>query len=240
MRGARLAALALAAVALAGCETTQEKAARLRRQEKRLAVSQRGLSIGHRSSDVVVLGAAIVHDSERAAAVITLRNRSASTLRAVPIAITVKSAAGRTVFQNNAPGLESALVSVPSIAAYATVVWVDDQLQTSAAPARVSAEVGEAPTVAEAPPELAISAARITEDPANGTVATGTVANRSKVAQSSFAVFAVARRGGAIVAAGRAIVPELAAGASAPFQASLVGQASGARLLLYAPPASFG
>jgi hypothetical protein len=240
VRAARTAALALAVVSLGGCETTQEKAAKLRRQEKSLAVAEQGLSITRRSSDVEVLGAVVVHDSERAAAAVTLRNSSAKTLRAVPIAITVKDAGGKTLFQNNAPGLESALVSVPSIAAHATVVWVDDQLPAGGAPTSASAKVGEAPAAGGPPPTLTVSGARIAEDPANGIVAGGAVANHSTVAQSSLVVFAVARRGGTIVAAGRAIVPELAPAASAPFQASLVGRTSGARLEVFAPPASFG
>ena len=141
------------------------------------------------------------------------------------------------MFQNNAPGLESALVSVPSIAAHATVVWVDDQLPVSGAPASVSAVVGEAPSTAAASPALSVAGARITEDPANGVVAAGTVINRSKVAQASLVVFAVARRGGVIVGAGRAIVSELAPGAAGPFQASLVGHPLGARLAIFAPAA---
>lgn len=239
MRAARIAALALAVVSLGGCETTQEKAAKLRRQENSPAVAEKGLSITRPSSDVKVLEAVVVHDSERAAAAVTLRNTSAKTLRAVPIAITVKDAGGRTLFQNDAPGLESALVSASSIPARGTVVWVDDQLSVSGSPASVSATVGEAPSVSGAPSSLDVSGARVTEDPANGVVATGTVANRTKLRQSSLVVFAVARRDGKIVAAGRAIVSELAPGAAAPFQASLVGRASGARLEVFAPPASF-
>jgi hypothetical protein len=84
---------------------------------------------------------------------------------------------------------------------------------------------------------LDVTGARITEDPANGVVADGTVTNRSKVAQASLLVFAVARRGSAIVGAGRAIVSQLASGAAGPFQASLVGHALGARLTIFAAPA---
>jgi hypothetical protein len=63
------------------------------------------------------------------------------------------------------------------------------------------------------------------------------VTNWSKVAQASLLVFAVARRGSAIVGAGRAIVSQLASGAAGPFQASLVGHALGARLTIFAAPA---
>ena len=64
----------------------------------------------------------------------------------------------------------------------------------------------------------------------------GTVRNRSTVTQQDLVVYAVARRGGKIVAAGRAVLPEVAAGASVPFQAFLVGEPSGARLEASAPP----
>ena len=85
-------------------------------------------------------------------------------------------------------------------------------------------------------PELAVSGVRLSEDPASGVIATGTIENRSHVAQSSLVVFAVARRGKQIVAAGRAIVPELAGDASAPFQISFAGDARGAQLQVLAPP----
>jgi hypothetical protein len=237
-RPACLASLVLALLALGGCETTAEKSAKLEAAAKRVTLAQeKGLSISRPSATVQVVGAAIVRDSERAAAIVTLHNRSATTQRAVPIAITVRSARGATVFQNNSPGLESALVSVPSIAAHATVVWVDDQLPVSGSPASVSAVVGEAPSITAPSPTLAVTGARITEDPANGVVATGTVTNRSKVAQASLVVFAVARRGGAIVGAGRAIVSQLSPGAASPFQASLVGHPLGARVAIFAPAA---
>jgi hypothetical protein len=104
-------------------------------------------------------------------------------------------------------------------------------------PASVSAVVGEAPGTGSPPPNLAVTGARITEDPANGVVASGTVTNRSKVAQASLVVFSVARRGGVIVGAGRAIVSQLQPGAASPFQASLVGHPLGARLSIFAPAA---
>jgi hypothetical protein len=62
------------------------------------------------------------------------------------------------------------------------------------------------------------------------------VHNRSSVAQQSLVVDVLARRGPAIVAAGRAVLPEVGAGGSSAFQAYLVGTPSGARLEASAPP----
>lgn len=238
MRCARWLALVLAAIALGGCETTAEKSAQLQRQAKRITLDEKGLSITRESAEVKVVDATVVHDSERAAAVVTLRNGSAHAQHDVPIAIVVKDARGRTLFQNNGAGLEGALVSLPSIGPHATATWVDDQLPATGAPASVSARVGEAPSVASALPQLTIGATQLSEDPASGTVANGSVRNRSAVEQRGLVVFAVGRRAGRVVAAGRAIVPELAAGASAPFQVSLVGEAKGAQLQIAAPPSS--
>ncbi len=233
--------LALGTLALSGCETTAEKSAKLERQAKRITLQQeKGLTIAHESSSIEVVDTTVLHSSERAAAVVALKNDSAHAQREVPIAITVKDAHGKTLFQNNEPGLERALVSVPSIPAHGTVVWVDDQLPASGSPASVSARVGQARAVAGQLPELTASGTKLSEDPASGTIAEGTIANRSKVAQSGLVLFALARRAGKIVAAGRAVVPELAPGGSAPFQASLVGDAHGAGVQVSAPPASFG
>lgn len=226
---------------LSGCETTAEKSAKLERQAKRVTLQQeKGLTIARESTTVTVTGTSVLHGSERAAAVVTLKNRSAHAQREVPIAITVKDAHGKTLFQNNEPGLERALVSIPSIPPHGSIVWIDDQLPASGSPASVSARVGRAPALAGQLPELTVADTKLSEDPASGTIAEGTVANRSKVAQSGLVLFALARRAGKIVAAGRAVVPELAPGASAPFQASLVGDAHGASVQVLVPPASFG
>lgn len=240
MSRAGFAALALATLALSGCETTAEKSAKLQRQAKRVTVVEKGLSITRESAEVEVLDATVVRSPEGAAAVVTLQNRSSHALRAVPIAITVRGSSGRTLFQNNGVGLEGALVSIASLGPHRTLAWVDDQLPPNAAPASVSARVGEAPAVAGRLPRLSVDGVRLSEDPSEGFVATGTVGNHSATAQQGLVVFGVARRAGRIVAAGRGVLPELPARSSAPFQVSLVGDARGAQLQISAPPTTFG
>jgi hypothetical protein len=220
----------LAVLALTGCQTTAEKSAQLQRQAKRVTLDQKGLSITRESAEIKVVGATVVRDAERAAAIVTLHNGSAHAQHDVPIAIAVADARGRTLFQNNGAGLERALVSLPSIGPHATITWVNDQVPVSGGPASVSARVGEAADFAGPLPRLAIGATRLSEDPANGLVATGNVANHSQTQQKGIVLYAVARRANRIVAAGRAIVAELAANASASFEVSLVGDARGAQL----------
>lgn len=233
-----LGVLALVALPLAGCETTAEKSAKLERQAKKVKLEQKGLTITRPSAQVRVLSTGAVHSPEGAAATVTLENRTAHALRAIPLAISAKDASGSVVYQNDAPGLEAALVSVPSIAPHATVTWVDDQLPTGGTPAAVTATPGEASTDAGTTPKLTISGAKLESEP-SGAVVTGTIANGSQVEQRALVVFAVVRRGGRVVAAGRAVLPQLAAGASTRFQAFLIGEGSGT-LEVAAPPTTFG
>jgi hypothetical protein len=237
------AAALLAALALTGCETTAEESARLERAAKLTGggqLLQKGLSITRESRDVSVVSASVVHNSEGAAAVVTLRNTSSHALRAVPIAIMVTDARGVKLFGNDAPGLESTLVSVPSLPPHGELVWVDDQLPANGPPVSVRARLGEASTVAGSLPRLVVGAVHLIEDPTNGIGAAGTVGNRSGIAQRNVAVFVVAIRGSRVVAAGKAVLPEVAAGAASSFQVFFVGDPRGARLQASAPPTTLG
>jgi hypothetical protein len=222
-----------------GCESTQEKSAMLEKAAHHTRLAERGLSVVRQSTDVSVLGTVLVHDSEGAAAVVTLRNDSPRALRDVPIAITVKNASGSTIFQNDAPGLEAALTSLGSLPAHGVASWVDDQVPATGAPASVTAIVGEPPAASGLLPLVEVAGIHPSEESGSATAA-GTVHNRSNITQQSLVVYVVARRGGGIVAAGRAILPEVAPGASVPFQAFLVGSSHGASLQVTAPATRVG
>jgi hypothetical protein len=239
VRGTAALAL-LALLALSGCESTQEKSAQLEKTAHHARVAEKGLSIAKASPDITVLGATLVRGAESAAAVVTLRNDSAHALSDVPIAITVKDAKGSTVFQNNAPGVEAALTSLGSLPAHGVATWVDDQVPASGNPVSVTAIAGEAPTVSGALPEIEVKGVHPSEESGSATAA-GTVRNRSSLTQRALVVYAVARRAGRVVAAGRAILTEVAPGAVMPFQAFLVGTTqAGARLEASAPGGTFG
>jgi hypothetical protein len=100
--------------------------------------------------------------------------------------------------------------------------------------------VGEAPAVAGSLPRIAVQGVHQIEDPSNGLGAAGTVLNGSRIAQRSLVVFVTATRAGGIVAGARAVLPDVAAGASMPFQVFFVGDPSGARLQAGAPPTTLG
>lgn len=239
----RAVALALGAVALAGslsgCETTAEKSARLERAAHHTRLAEQGLSITRQSAQVRVLRATLVHGAEGSAAVITLRNDSGHTLKSVPIAITVKDAHGGTTFQNNAPGLEAALTTLASLPAHGEATWINDQVPASGGPASVSAIVGEPPVASGPVPQIEARGVHASEE-GGMQGATGIVHNGSSVTQQNLVVYVLARRAGRVIAAGRAVLPEVRAGASLSFQAFLQGSPAGARLEASAPPATFG
>jgi hypothetical protein len=235
-----LAALLLAALVLSGCETTAEKSAKLEAAAKRSgteesAGSTRGLSIAARSRVVKVTATTVLHSSEGAAVVVGLRNDSASALRDVPIEITVRDDHGRPIYANTQPGLGQALTSAPLIGAHASLTWIDDQIQAAGTPRTAEAKVGESAPAAGAIPELTPTGTHLVEDPSTGPGVSGTVLNRSAVTQRELVVYAVARRGSRVVAAGRAVLPEAPGRASTPFQLFFIGDPRGGRLELSAP-----
>lgn len=234
----------LVALALSSCETTADKSARLERRAK-LAGAQEGaarqaIAVTRRSTRVKVLGATLLRGSEGAAAVVRVRNLSSRPLWRIPIAITVKDGAGRQVFQNDAAGTEAGLVSISSLAPHGELAWVDDQLPAAGAGSLLSARLGESPTVPGTVPRITVSGLHLVEDPTNGAGAAGTATNSSRTPQRSLVVFVLSLRGGRVVAAGRAVLPELAAGSSHPFEAFLIGDPKGGTLRGSAPATSVG
>jgi hypothetical protein len=225
---------------LAGCQTTQERSAELERAALRAhksSVAVAGLRITRASTQVRVLAQTLVRGSEGAAAVVTVRNETAHGLRAVRIAIEVRDASGAVVYSNTTSGLATSLTGIPYLAPHATFTWVDDQVQSTAA-AKLSAKVGEAAVLAGAAPVVTVSGVRAFQDPANGAGAEGQVANRSTLAQHELVLYAIARRGTSVIAAGRAVIPSLADGQSTRFQAYFVGNPLGGAIEVEAPPAT--
>ncbi len=238
---AAAAAAALLTFALSACESTQEKSARL--EKTALAhggtgrKAAKGLSITKASAVLKVVSTAVVHGTEGAAATVTVRNASATAQRAVPLAITVRDATGGTLYSNTAPGTAASLAAVAYVPAHGETTWVDDQVQAAGTPASVSAEVGEGQPAPGAPPRISIShEAPVAEAGAAGQIH-GRVTNASTVEQRELVVDALARRGDKVVAAGRAVLEQLAPGASSNFEVLLLGSsASGATVRLDVQP----
>jgi hypothetical protein len=235
----RWLALALAALALTGCETTQEKSRKIeiRKRAEAKAPIAKGLEIAKPSRSISVNSAVAFHSTEGSAAAVILRNHGAAQ-REVPLLISVAQN-GAPPATNGEPGIGRSLTSATFVPAHGTAVWVDDQLTLSGTPGKVTVTVGEGKPARGAVPKIEIVSHRIEKEGSSETI-TGTVANHSAVSQHELAVYALATRGGRTVAAGRGVVNLLAAGASSKFQIFLDGApTSGAKLTLLAPPSTF-
>jgi hypothetical protein len=235
-RGVLAASLALA---LTGCETTQEKSAAIAKRlaHQRATVSVRRIATA--SKRVKVLSAQLVHSASGTAAVLELRNTSAQAVADVPILVSVTDAAGKQIYTNATVGGTSPTGEISLIEARATVWWVDaNVLVGNATAAHVSARVG-AGTAAPA------QAARIEVTGLTsgsnfiGAFIAGRAINGSAAA-SDLTVYAVALSAGRVLAAGQSMIPSLAARTSSAFQLSVVGSPKGKSLSASIVPAHLG
>jgi outer membrane murein-binding lipoprotein Lpp len=234
-----LALAACVALALAGCESTQTKSARLAAKAGDLK-AQHGLKITRVSRDVKATRSAVLTDANGTAVVVALRNTSKRTLAQVPLAIDVRGRAGKSVFRNDDPGLARALTSASALLPGQELLWVNDQVIATGKGVKVKAKVGVAR--GKAPPRLphvALTPPTFETDPTSGTLAVGKATNTSQVEQRELVIFAVARKGGRIVAAGRGAIEKLKPGGTATYQVFFIGNPKGARVTLAAPPTTF-
>jgi hypothetical protein len=240
IRGRSLASVVLAALALSACESSQTRSARLRAAAGKRTV-ERGLQVGRPNADVRVEAATIITDAKagRSAAVVELRNTSTRPLAGLPLVFDVTGADGKKLFSNNLPGASSDLTTVPSLAPGDTLAWVNNAIIGIHGATAVTAVVGtpaKAAAAGSTPPQLRVSGVHLETDPVDGVTAVGRVVNPSQIPQERLVIFATARRGSKIVAAGRSVIPVVKPGAKgAPFTMFFVGNPTGAKLTVQAP-----
>jgi hypothetical protein len=232
---------ALFACALAicadGCQSTQEKSAQLEKSAKHERLALQGISVSRQSPDVQVLGTEVVHGHEGNAVIVRLRDSASKPALSAPIELTVRDAKGKIVYQNNAPGEDPSLTKV-SLQPGAQSVWIDDQVHTEAVPASASTKVGEGAHPSGAAPKLTVKGLHLSGEGGEAS-GEGIVKNSSSSTQDNLVVFVLARKAGKVVAAGRAVLPEVLPGASDSFQIYFVGDPGGAKLEASAPPTTF-
>lgn len=228
--------LATLTLVLPACESTQDTSARLERQGGG-ALREKGVVVTRQNRDVKVISTSAVQDENGTAVVVRLRNTGRRALAQVPITIEVRGAGRKTLFRNDDPGLEPTLVRVPLLPPGHEVTWVNDQVTAAARPRDVKANVGYAPAVrAGSLPRITVTPARLDQDPVSGVAATGFAANRSRIEQRKLVIFAVARMGSRVVAAGRAQIPRLKPGKRARYSVFFIGDPRGAKVSVAAPP----
>jgi hypothetical protein len=205
-----LALMALSATLLSACQSTQDRSAELEAQSSTTLLAEKGLSIEKESKEVKVTSTAVLSGAEGNAVVVDLHNGSAKSLTDVPILIEVLNAKGKPFYKNDIPGIEPALAAVPYIPANGDAEWVHDQVLGVGKPASVKVKVGESDSSYDGPmPQIDVSEPTLAGDPVSGISATGTVVNRTGEDQGRLLLYAVARRGGRVVAAGRGAIDHL-------------------------------
>lgn len=205
------AAMVLAGVALvaAGCQSTQSKSAQIG-EELGPVKQEKGQKIGKPSKDVKVVSSTLLTDSAGSAVVVVVRNGSNRDLANVPIGIDVLDAKGKSVYENDLPGLEPALTSIPYVEAGEEMTWVHDQVLATGKPKTVEVVVGEGGTPFSGEvPEFTVSAPKIEGDPYSGVVAGGNAENESGEKVDRLLLYAVARKGDEVIAAGRGAIEKI-------------------------------
>jgi hypothetical protein len=233
-RPVTLALAVLAAISLAACQSSQDKAKII--QERAQAAAPKPLVIPHPSKDVKVVSTALLHDQNGDAIVVELKNESNQTLVNLPILVDIKDAKGKSVYKNNTAGLDFALNHVALIQPHETFYWVNDQVTGEGNRAKVTVGEPEGKAPAGPLPDLAVSPPKAAHD-FSGAKVTGTVTDQSKIDQQHLILFAVARQGGHIVAVGRGQIKALKVGARpANYTIYFIGNPVGADVTIQAPP----
>jgi hypothetical protein len=229
-------ALALALLVPTACESTQAKSAKLKANGQK-ALDEKGLDVTKRNADVQIVAKKVLQDRNGAAVVVVMRSRAAAPLKGVPVEIEVFDAKGRSVFKNNQPGVDKALVGPSVLPPRVDFGWVHDQVAASGKVESVKVTPGAARGTVEGElPKIEFSAPHLTGDETSGIEATGTITNASKVEQQDLVLYCVARRGTDIVAAGRGGIPRLKVGQKRTYHIFFIGDPRGAKLSIEAPP----
>lgn len=240
MRSARTSTIAggLAAVALAGCATTQQEATRVQLNSARLRAAQLAVRVTRADPDVVVGRPALIGSPADSAVVVTVGNRTDHPISDLPISVGVLGPRGRRVYLNSAAGLDYFQTHIPAIAGHGSLTWVF-VVARPAADKHAFAVVGfpgsVGPVISAALPRLTISATAS----ASARELALTIENRSAVPQYQLPVYAIARRGPRLVGAGEATVAHLGTHSSTQLQLALLGDPARGALTLEAPPTIF-
>lgn len=225
---------ALATVALSACQSTQSRSSELEGQSATVLLEEDGVKVTKENPAIKVVSTTVLSEAEGSAVVVELHNDSDETLVDVPISLEVLDAKGKTVYSNDTPGLEQALVAVPFVPAKGDALWVNDQVLATGKPetARIKVGVGGVPFSGEQP-AIDVSEPKLERDPVSGLVAEGTVVNRTGEDQNRLLFYGIARKGGKVVAAGRGAIEHLKAGTKKLFyNIYFIGDPDGAAVTL--------
>jgi hypothetical protein len=220
------------AVAVSGCATTQDANKRISVRFDRTLASRKPLELRGTDRNVKVVRTAVVDGKDGSAIVVVLRNTGDAPVNDLPIEVgpqggrPLNTAANVPYFQSHAP----------AIAPGDEVTWVyasKEPVGSSQAFARVGAPSSRPLTTAGHVSELEASGK------SGGSGVRAEVTNDTGIPQYDLDVYAVARKGGRYVAAGRASLEHLGVSKSAHLTLPLVGDAKVTQIQVFAPQTLF-
>lgn len=238
---ALLPAFALSAVLLgAGCESTQEKSAKLESEGAQLAKLEK-VDIGATNRDIEVLDKFLLTDQYGSAIVLRLKNDSPQGQIDVPIGVDVRNAKGKSIYKNDLEGLEEGLQKLQIIEPNGETYWVNDQVLVTEKPKSVEVEVGRSDVRwPSSIPEIEMTSPQLVVDPVDGIEVDGKVFNRSNIEQTDLLLYAVATKGNEVVAAGRGLIPKLKVDDKGEqYNIFFIGDPRGADIQVFATPNTF-
>ena len=220
-----MAGCGVMAVTLSACESTQQESEKIGREGGQSSAASASLKLGAINRGVRVSDVTLLSASGRKAVAARITSTSARTQSEIPLLVTVTGSGGKLLYTNATGEQEDSLQHVALLRPGQSIWWVDDQVLASqtATGVRIKAGTGRAAPPA-ALPALATTGVHSGSEGGIAQVS-GNVVNRSSTPVAKVPVFVVSLRGGRVLAAGRAVISGLAGhpGASAPFQAFLVG-----------------
>lgn len=233
-----LAAVALAAPIIAGCESTFDKAERARAEAGTVEQVTSADITQMTGATAEVEGVVASADGLTAAVVVKITTEAGTTLLWPQIQIDVLDASGTVIGTNNIPGALPVLIHVPSAPGGAVTTYVNDQILISGTPASARVVLDGAPFGGDLPGALEATPPQVTADPTFGDSWTSTITNTSGVRQEQVIVQVVVRKGGKVVGAGTAqIQGGLDPGAKADVTGYFIGSSDG-DLEISVPPSN--
>lgn len=206
-----VAAIAAIAVGATGCESTQDKAARIQAENaKRMKLASLPLVVKKSDPRIKVIGTTVLKGKVATAIVVTLRNTSGTAIADSPIAVDVIGAGGKKLQTNTTPGADHWLNHVPLIRAGQTIDWVQDQFDPEPGARSARVKVGAGKSVAKPYADARLLKTHWFQDPISGPAFTGKAKGSAPVLQERVVVYSVGRSGGRVVAAGRGVLEKLA------------------------------
>ena len=172
---------------------------------------------------------------------VALAASSSASSAPVPIQVDIKDPKGKSVFKNDTEGLEDGLLNIQVAEPGQETWWVHDQVFPTGKAAGLDVTIGKSEVSPPASvPTLTASKPEINRDPVSGIEVQGEITNESEVEQTDLLVYAVATKGGKVVAAGRGLIPKLKTGPKGePYNIFFIGDPTGADIEVFATPNTF-